>query len=239
MMKKFLAAGLILAAASVASASVTYSLSDVTLDAVNGNYQGPEFQHGTNAWTVDVLVNLNSSDDWTAGGLVGTTQAGSSWYYFEPNLAPGPQGSSAAPGKFATAVTLPKSQFATGRFTSLSNFAMAGSYKPASPTAVANANEVNVAWLETPPQTTTLDTNGAIVRLTLLHTLTADQTGVYFDSVQRNPNDVLLASIEVASGSVETTGLAIVNYSAYATVIPEPASLALLALGGLMGLRRR
>src|SRR5262249_45483604 len=140
-----------------ANADIAFSISDVTLDPVNGNYQGTEFQHGVNAWTFDILINVTADDDWTLGCLKGVTSLGSSWYYSDPNVAPAPPGSADSPQRFSTFVSLPQTQFGSARFPSLDSFAIVGSYLPASQTPIANAGEVNVVWLELPPQTTTAD----------------------------------------------------------------------------------
>jgi len=251
MLKKFLATSFAVAAASFASAqTLSVAVSNITTDATNGNFSnGSTFIHGVNKFTLDMLVTLsNTADDWTAGGMKAVTFAGAKWYYngLDPNnpqpTAPG----TASPAKFSTFVNNPRSQFINGRFTTATAFA--GSYNPPSTTLIASPTEFNVAWLESPPVSTSLDTAAAVARLTL-DTLGTSFTAIRVGSLTHNvgnnaipnaaPNagETTLAQVQLATGS-QLNGGTLTYDSFYIYGTPEPASLALLALGGLL-LRRR
>lgn len=222
-MKKFIVSAFAVAAASAAFAG-TFTFSEVAVS--------PSATATT--WTFDTLFSLSpTTDDWTAGGVKAVTNAsGVNWYYSntDPNVAPTAPGT-ASPAKFSSFVNNPRSQFANGRFTSATSFA--GSYSPATPTVIKSGSELNAAWLESPPVTTSLDTAAATVRLTLDTTNRPDITGVVV-----NGTGELLATVQVAAASTDNGGtLSLFNFTLNA--VPEPASLAMLALGSLLGFRRR
>lgn len=218
-MKKFLATAFAVAATSAAFAG-TYTFSTPI---VSGGPAGTV--------TVDILFDLSpTTDDWTAGGLRVITAGDATLKYqasLDPNL-PSPTG----PGtgdKFSSFVNNPRGATANARFTSSTSFA--GSYLPAGP-LVATSTEMNVAWLESPPASTSLDTAAATSRITL-NTVSGSSLGI-----QINGTGPLLATVDYAAASTDNGGnLSLLHFTINA--VPEPASLALLALGGLLGFRRR
>lgn len=237
MLRKFIASSIVLAAAAVANADVSLSVSELS---------------GLPAGLVgaDVLVTVAPTADWwTVGGIAGSTNvAGASHVYaLDPNTsapiltAPGGSGT---PGPAVSFVNLPRDQFSTKRFGANGAANIAGAYLPPAPAPIGTDSEFNVAFLQFPPSTTGADVPdvGAIARVVLDISgvdLGGPISDVYVGS-QQNPNDVLLASYNVASATKNTPSpLSTLDFGFYAVVIPEPASLALIALGGLMALRRR
>ncbi|MBI3759053.1 MAG: hypothetical protein HY269_04775, partial [Deltaproteobacteria bacterium] len=132
--------------------------------------------------------------------LTAAASAQTKWYYSpalsDPNTLPTGPGTS-SPAKFSTFVNNPRSQFANVRFTSMTSFA--GSYNPATPTPIHSPTQLNCAWLESPPVSTTLDTNAAMVRLTLDTAGTAyEGAQIYAALAPRTQTDVVLSTVEVA-----------------------------------------
>lgn len=232
MLKKFLALSAVLAGAAVANAAITLSSSSL------GNLGG-------DLWGADVLISVSpTADDWTVGGIAGgPTAAGVVHNYLaDPNTGAAIMtavGGAGTPGNPVTFVNTPQGQFSAKRFGAAGAASFAGSYSPASPTPVLNASEVNIAWLEFPPVATSLD-SGAIARVVidLAGSAYAGRSDIYVASTPNNPSDILLATYEVASGTVQNPApLTTITFGFW--TVPEPSSLALLVLGGLAAWRRR
>lgn len=218
--------GLILLCAIAQAQTVVFSISDVTnVAAPNGSYSDPNtgFVHGYNMFTFDVLATMApTSDDWTAGGVKAVTFGGAKLFYSgvgrDPNTgditsptAPGTNGAD----RFSTFVNNPRSQFTSSRFTNPTAFA--GSYLPPTSVIIATPVEFNVAFLEFPPVSTSLDTNAATVRLTLDLTGTGFEGGdVYAAAAPNVPTDVKLAAANVAVSTTLNGGvLRTLNFNIY------------------------
>ena len=219
--------GLAAAPAPAQTSPVSFQLSNVTRAAPpNGRYQDPanNFEHGINKFTYDLLFSIDAADDWTAGGLVVLTGSGAKIYYNsggDPNLPMAPGTSS--PQKFSSFINNPRSQYADARFTTPT--AIAGAYNPGSPTFVATETQLNVAWLELPPASTSLDTSAATVRFTI------DTQGECFEGHRiypstvgpRRPGDLLLASVEFAVATQRNgSALSIARFSLFTAPCNQP-----------------
>jgi hypothetical protein len=231
MLKKFLAMTAVLAGAAAANAAVTLSTSSL------GNMGG-------DLWGADVLISVApSSDDWTVGGVSGsTTQAGVVHNYADDGDPNGPAltnvGGAGTPGNPVCFVNVPQGQFSTKRFGAAGAASIVGGYIPASATATADATTFNVAYAEVPP-VGSLDA-GAIARVVidLAGSAYAGRSDIYVATSPNNPSDIMLATYRVASGTVLTPAPLTEIFFSFWTV-PEPSSLALLVLGGLVAWRRR
>lgn len=231
----------LIAAISVAAVgwagTFTYTISDVTnAPAPDGSYDDGTFIHGLNKFTFDVLFSLTpTSDDWTVGGVHALTNSGATWYYSpaqaDPNQLPTAPGTN-APDKFSTFVNNPASQFSNARFTAPTAFA--GGYR--TQFGAKQPTYFDWAWLESPPVTTSLDTDAAVIRLTL------STVGTPFTNVRAGttiaPGETQLASIQCAMGSAQNGGnLSLLNFNLYG--IPEPAPLGLVFVGAFLWRRFR
>jgi len=237
MLRKALATGLAFSAASLAFGGV--SLSAVAVDA-GANPLGANFH------TADVLIDVApASDWWTVGGLSGGPVDASTAQYFisDPNDASVPimtaPGTASASTTHTTFVSLPRDAAAAKRFGANGAADIAGGYLPPSPTATLDASGANIAYLQFPPSADGLDVpdTGAIARVTI-EDLVGGREIVISSSGAPAGFPVLLAEYNLASGTKEDPApLATLVFGFY--TVPEPASLALLALGGLMAIRRR
>jgi hypothetical protein len=231
MLKKFLAMTAVLASGAAANAVVSLSTSSL------GNLGG-------DLWGADVLISVSpSTDDWTVGGVSGTTtQAGVVHNYADAGDPNGPAltnpGGGGTPGNPVCFVNVPQGQFSTKRFGTAGAASIVGAYLPAGPSAVATAGTFNVAYAEVPP-VTSLD-SGAIARVVidLAGSAYAGRSDIYVATSPNNPTDIMLATYRVASGTVQDPAPLTEVFFSFWTV-PEPSSLALLVLGGLVAWRRR
>jgi hypothetical protein len=214
MLKTLFVATAVVAVASLASAGITASVADY--------YEGPLPSAGTYVYSFDLQVTVTGNDAWTVAGgpVVGVPwiTATNATFYQDPMNDTNPPN----PAFF---VMVPDSQYTSFYTTHLgypSPLAPAGqpgvspgfAFGPAdTPTAL------NADWFWTPdgnyyPGTFT------IARFTAIIDDGYDQATLDID--------MLVGSLAVAPFSFEWT-----------RVIPEPASLTLLALGGLALIRRR
>lgn len=228
MLRKILATTLVLAASSAAFGQISLSMSDL------GNMGG-------NLWGADVQVTIGTGDAWTAGGVAGTTSGGVAFHYaIDPNTgnailtAPEPAGGNV---RNVTFVSLPKDQNVNARFRAAGAASIVGGYNPPSPAAAATAGNVNIAYAEIPPTFTQV--TGYTQRVVIDTTGTAYAgVDVYAATAPRNPGDVVIARMDSAGASRNNPSpLTTMDWQFYA--VPEPASLALLALSGLLAIRRR
>lgn len=189
----------------------------------------------------DVEVVVAADDAWTAGGIAANSLvAGVTMVcYNDPNTgtaftAPETAGSASRNVSF---VSLPRDQNTNARFRTAGAATIVGAYSPAGPAAICSATQFNVAYAEIPP--TFLQGTGYTQRLVVDYSGSAyaGET-VYAATAPASPGDVQLVSVETAIATQDfASPLTIQRWGIYAT--PEPASLALLALGALAAIRRR
>lgn len=197
------------------------------------------------SFTFDTLItNQPANDAWTASGVVAHAIVGK-WFFVsdtDPNtgqsipniLAPG----TAVPNRFASFVSIPRNQTADNRFINSpvggsSTFAL-GSYIPATPAPIVNDHEFNVAWGANPPNFNLLNVNAAIMRLTLDLNDRPD-----IASVVVNGSGELLATVNLALGSRNGAGDLQLITIRLNKGVPEPGSIGLLVMGGMLMIRRR
>lgn len=250
MLKRFLAATFAIAAAS-AYANVTTSVDLV--DASDGITMPP-----AGVIAIDVMVDADPTDVWTAGGLRGVVTPGGQALgvalryagtddtntphddrLFNPGTA----------NRFSTFFSKPKNRDANGRYTN-GAAAVAGRYSPTGPLETSTASEINIAWFASPPESSTSPSaDGAVARVSLdvagvmalpdfdgfVVGAPGAATGpIIFQSSTDDPN-----AAGTVSASFDNPTISGLDWAVWYNVIPEPASLALLALGGLVALRRR
>jgi len=186
-------------------------------------------------FTVDIEVTVDPNDAWTAGGISATAVNGASHLYAtDPNTA---DNQATAPdtgngGRFVSFVSLPRPQGANARFRNPGAASIAGAFDPVGAIPTLDAGLFNVAFLEFPPTGT--QGSGFNARITL------DISGTGFAA-----GDLSLSPTDSASAiSRVLVAQATQNFSSPLTemtffIVPEPASLALLVLGGLVAFRRR
>jgi len=181
-------------------------------------------------FVVDIEVTVDPTDVWTAGGVAGEALNGASFVYaIDPNTG---RPKATAPdtgigGRFVTFVSKPLGQFEDRRFRRGGSAGIAGGFD-APP--VLESNSVGLAFLEFPP-TGTLG-SGFNTRIALdLSDAIQDDVTLSFEEPDR-----FLAHIFLADATQEfSSPLTTLEF----WIVPEPASLLLLMLGGLLAFRRR
>ena len=250
MFKRFLPAAAALAANSIASAQ-----GQVIVDVLD-----PSETSGTipaNTRIADVFFDMASTDAWNAAGLRAVALNGATIIYFDsdagtPGVQPGLFNGGIA-NKFTTMLSRPRGRDAANRFTN-AGIIVGGAYDPGGPMPVTDPTLLNVAWAASPPGTPGGGSgDGYIARVAVDIDAVAEIPGFPksdYDNWGAGPlgsvpssSTVVLATIPVNQpGGMATSSFDVpaLNFSSWAMwYIPEPASLALLAIGGLVAIRRR
>lgn len=202
----------------------------------DGSYNDGTFIHGVNKFTCDFLVSLfDPNDDWTAGGVRAVTGAGTRWFYSPddpnaPHTAPGTTGTN----RFTCFMNNPAGQFDGARFSTPTSFT--GPMTGGSPGPIFSATEINAAWLESPPISTSLDYMAAVMRLTIdtagtpfNHVRIGPLTAKFGDSSMPSPfpfaGETTVATIQVATATERNGGtLTYGDFYLYGSTVPEPIS---------------
>ena len=250
MLKRFLVATFAMAA-SAAFADVTTSAD--LLGPEDGGTQPP-----VGVIAIDVLVDADADDVWTAGGLRGDVTAAGQALGVALRYGPGDDPNTPRseqlfnPGtgnRFVTFLTKPRVRDGAGRYTN-AGAGIAGRYSPTGALEEATATTINAAWFANPPEgPNSPSADGAVARVSLdvanvialpdfqgfVVGLPSAATGpiIFQSSTDDGPNT---GSV---SASFDNPTISGVDWAVWYTVVPEPASLALIALGGPAAFRRR
>ncbi len=225
MLKKFVVSTAILAASSFAVAQPTIDIVDL----------------GGGSFDMNVSDLGAGATTWTTSGLAGTAAGGASFVYStDPNSGANLAIQDVTNGtglENVTFVSLPAGQVATKRFDGRRAPQIAGKFVGGTGPATVDAGEVDVAWFASPGS---VEPAGYVARVVLDISGTGFAAGDVFATAGAAPGGTTV----LASGSATATtdaftdaGAAAIAWTVYA--IPEPATLALLALGGLAAFRRR
>ena len=246
MFKHFLSAAAAMAASSIALAQGT-----ATVDLLD-----PAETTGTipaNTRIVDIFFNVVPTDVWTAAGIRAVTENGATIIYFDSDLnTPGTQPgllNGGTANKFTTMLSKPRNRDDAGRFTN-AGAAAAGTYDPGGGAPATLPNMLNVAYFANPPETPSSPSfDGYIARIAVdvsgVAGAPADYGPWFAGPLASVPADAVVVLRSVGANQVGGTATATfdvpqLGFTSWAMwFIPEPTSLALLALGGLAATRRR
>jgi hypothetical protein len=227
MLKKLFVTTAVLAATAIASAH------QVTIEDIGP--MGAGLTSGNNVG-LDIHVALGGAN-WLTTGIVGTTSFGSFRYAADAN---GPVLTGTRDFDATDEVSMlsrPRAQTAGARFEAGGAVLFAGGYiGPLSSTA----NLIDVAAFQD-PFAPVENVDGYIVRVVVDlggSGITAGDVYAIAGTTPNNAGDILVATGRAAAGT--TIGPEDFNYVFWSLfAVPEPASLALLVLGGLAAFRRR
>lgn len=256
MLKRILGAVLALGAGAIAQAAVVTTL-DIH-DISDGGTQAP-----SNVVMVDISVNVGSGEtlegQWITGGIAASTANGATFRY----RGGSPTGvaqrlrnplNSTGPTVIATCVSDPQSRAPaneTIRF-QFSGGDIAGGYIPAAGGVVGTASVLNVGWYKTPVDPADPEYVGAYsgavarVAINLPAPYTAADVVLTVGTATAPAGNILMMKSTDPEGlgrpgtvnaSQGFPGIAGGDWNL--SVTPEPASLALLALGAIAAFRRR
>lgn len=231
MLKKFVASVMVLAASSAAFGQISAGV-----DALGLN-------DGT--WNFDLFVNWADGDDWSTSGVRVDTANGAVLEYNLQAVLDGNgnpvDSSNYGPGQaapFHTFISTPSPQTSNGRFNNNYTANLAGGAIPASPTPTRTATTFNVALFNTSEDPGDA-TNRYIHRTALNVGGVAGAGDVYFSQQgPLNAGDILVGTLQSLHGS-RNQGAVLTEFGGEFYATPEPASMALIALGGLLAIRRR
>ena len=221
MLKKFVVSTAVLAATSFAVAQPAINIVDL----------------GGGSFDVQV-ADLNGGTVWTAGGIAGSTSGGASFVYAtDPN---GMQTLDNAQGNNAniTFFSLPTGQNANKRFNGARPVSFAGKYLGGTGAPTADPSAMDIAFFDAPGGAE--GNTGFIARVGLDTSGTGFAAGDIVAAAGAAPNGTTVLASGVVTSTTDAftdAGAAQIDWVVYA--IPEPATLALLALGGLAAFRRR
>jgi hypothetical protein len=228
MLKRLIVASVLAATASYALAVPTTTVEDSTADAVTAGL--------LDRAVADVSVGLTESgENWTVGLLEGTAMNGATFIYSPDPCSPGdtnpnPQGGvPPATEKFVTFVSLPRAKDANGRYTAAGAASIAGA-------STLAATSVRINFFDSPPA----DQGAGYIERVAITLGIYPQSSVYVALSPIEGTDIQLASIKTQVGTdLHPAPEDYETLWGIWTTVPEPASLALLVLGGLATFRRR
>jgi hypothetical protein len=247
MLKKLLVATAVFATAAFASAQPTLTIDDISPGSAN------PLLTGNNVGFDVFLAGLHGPADstgggWLTGGINGTASVGAFRYASDPNGVTVIAGTrDYAPNDDVTMVSRPRNQSAAARFKTGGNgsvnLILPGGYDPGTATPAYDPTHVNTSFANDAGNFSET-TDGYIIRCVVDLTGSGiDPADVYAiaGTVPNNGGDTLIATGKVGAGQVGfPDALAPTNTQLWSIfAVPEPASLALLVLGGLVAFRRR
>jgi hypothetical protein len=227
MLKKLFVTTAVLAVAAVASAQVT--VSDI-------GPNGAGLTSGNNVG-LDINVALGGGN-WLTSGVSGTASAGSFRYAADAN---GPVLTGTRDYDASDEVSMlsrPRAQTAGARFKSAGAVSLAGGYIGA---LTSTGSNIDVAGFQD-PLAPVENVDGYIIRVVVDLTgsgIAAGDVYAVAGTTPINGGDTLIATGQAGAGTTINPD-ALANSTLWSLfAVPEPASLALLVLGGLAAFRRR
>jgi hypothetical protein len=250
MFTRFVAATAATAASSIALAQGTASFDVLEPAETSGTIPA-------NTRIVDMYFDVAATDAWTAAGIRALTENGATFIYFDsdPNTAglqPGLINGGTA-NRFTTMLSRPRVRDGAGRFTN-AGARVTGAWDPASGVPVTQPGELNVVHITDPSATPgTPSVDGYIARIAVDISAVPPIPGVDIHDYSNwgvGPIGSIPAGARVVLRSIglgqpggtvtNTFDVPQFNFANWAMwYVPEPTSLALLALGGLTAIRRR
>jgi len=186
-------------------------------------------------FVVDIEVTVDPNDAWTAGGVSASAGNGVSFVYAtEPNDG-GPIPTApdlGTGGRFVSFVSLPRGQTRNSRFRAGGAVSIAGAFHPAGRVGNLLPGLFNIAYLEFPPTAT----QGSGFTTRLAWDVGGDVSRIVITTVDPGRDNTLSRVLIAHATRNFASPLTQIEFW---VAIPEPASLALLMLGGLFLIRGR
>ena len=250
MFKRFLAS-----AAALASCSIAFAQGTLSVDVLDPSETSGPIPDNTRI--VDLFFDGVPTDVWTAGGFRAAAENEATLIYFDsdpvtPGLQPGLINGGVA-NKFTTSISKPRGRDAADRFTN-AGVAVGGAFDLPGPIPDTRPDLVNVAYAVNPPETPgSASGDGYIARIAIDMSEVSEIPGFPksdYANWGAGPIGSIPSSARVVLRSIgvnqpggtafSTFDVPALNFSSWAMwYVPEPTSLALLALGGVVTIRLR
>jgi hypothetical protein len=195
--------------------------------------------------TIDVFVDIDATDAWTASGIRAIAQNGATIRYAAPGEIINPLLGGSI-DRNVVALSKPLARDSAARFLTC-GAAAGGSFNPNTVTPIATALELNVVHFASPPvSSTTPSADGFIARISLdVGALALPNSAFAIFTPGSQPAGSIPVLVSTANGGLGTVFATFdvptirgINWGVYA-VVPAPGSLAVLGLAGVVAARRR